>query len=57
MKADEKRNKRIVLLRERRVRPTFRELANVFRLDPKTVFDIYERDKDKYTVGGGVDNS
>ena len=51
-KANLERNKELVLKRKRNPKKwTFRALSEFFRLDVKTVYTIWERDKRKF--GGG----
>ncbi|GIW70348.1 MAG: hypothetical protein KatS3mg101_1095 [Patescibacteria group bacterium] len=46
----EKRNKQLVELRAKDPKTyTFRELARIFNIDIRAAWEIYNRDKSKYT--------
>lgn len=43
------RNKQLVMLRKKNPEKyTFRELAKIFKIDVRAVWEIYQRDKDIY---------
>ncbi len=47
----ESRNRELVLKKLENPKLSFKDLAKLFEINKRTAYDIYRRDKDKYSVG------